>query len=112
MARLATPADEISLHEGTIVGILQTADAVSISIELASWNRFKEASIHVTGAHKILRDGIAVNHLAMESEDGEVLSLQCTGGVATLLVEWNDFGNHRSSIIAYRVECDSLSIWI
>lgn len=60
----------------------------------------------------VARDGILVDDLTPEYEDGEVLTLEHTPNSLYLIVEWNDFKKHLSVTRSYRISCGSLRVEI
>jgi hypothetical protein len=68
------------------------------------------ASVQLNGIRSITRDGLRVDDLVFEYEDGEILTLERTPTGIHLIVEWTDFKNHKSVTRSYNVECDSVKI--
>jgi hypothetical protein len=103
----------IGFHESSVVGIRREDGTVTIELEgVHLGDDLRAASIRLTGVQTIIRDGVAVDDLASECEEGEVLTLQHTQNTLHLIVEWTDFKKHQSLTHSYKVECDLVEIEI
>ena len=101
---------EISFHEATIREIHTLDQAISIVVDQASVESLKSAvRIERRDVTSIDRDGMSIDSLRMEKEDGEVLSLSTTSTGIELVVEWHDFLPLVSETIAYKVQCREFS---
>ena len=83
---------KISFHDATIREIHTLDQAISIVVDQASVESLKSAvRIELRDVTSIDRDGVSIDSLRMEKEDGEVLSLSTTSTGIELVVEWHDF---------------------
>jgi hypothetical protein len=55
-------------------------------------------------------DGSSIDELSMICSDGEVLTLESTRHVLTLIVQWNDFITHKSLVRSYRIEGKEITL--
>ena len=63
------------------------------------------------GVREILVDGVPQNErIGMESDDGEVLTLDQTGNLIELIVLWNEYSPRNSTTVAYSFVCDAVRI--
>ena len=70
---------KISFHDATIREIHTLDQAISIVVDQASVESLKSAvRIELRDVTSIDRDGVSIDSLRMEKEDGEVLSLSTT----------------------------------
>lgn len=101
----------IGFHEATVAHVSRIDSKITLSLEgVRSGNLTRPATIRLDGVRSIIRDGIKVDDLLCEHEDGEVLTLEQTPTGIQLIVEWTDFQKHESITRSYRIECDSVEI--
>ena len=109
----ATPDSKIGFHEASIVGLRHEGGTVTFELEGVHLGaEMHSAIIQLKGVQKITRNGVQVKNLVMESDDGEILTLQNTGTTLRLLVEWNDFKKHHSQTSSYRITSNSIKVEI
>jgi hypothetical protein len=105
---------QFDFDDSTVTALRFEREIVILELEdvQLSDDDLRKASIRLTGVHSIIRDGMAVDNLGMECEDGEVLTLEYTPKTLHLIVEWNDFKKHHSVTHSYKIECDSVEVEI
>ncbi len=104
-------AQTIGFHESTIVGFCRENKTLMVELQgVHLGDEICSAVISLKGIELLTCDGVEVENLVMEAEDGEVLTLQHTQTTLHLIVEWNDFKQHKSNTRSYRVNCGSVEI--
>lgn len=104
---------KIGFHESSVVSVRRVGGTITVELEgVQLGDDLRPASIRLSGVQTIIRDGVAVNDLASEFADGEVLTLEHTPKALHLIVEWTDFKKHHSLTHSYRIECDSIEVEI
>jgi hypothetical protein len=102
---------KISFHEATIRNIHSSNRAIIIVVDDAVVESVKSAvRIELHDVTRIDRDGVLIDSLSMEKEDGEVLSLSMNPTGLDLVVEWHDFSPLVSATRAYKVQCREISL--
>lgn len=97
---------EISFHEATIRDIHTLDRAITIVVDEVIVESVKSSvRIELRDVTSIDRDGVLIDSLKMEKEDGEILSLSTTSTGIELVVEWHDFSPLVSETRAYKVQC-------
>lgn len=100
----------ISFHGATIREIETLNRAITIVVDEAIVESVKSSvRIELRDVTSIDRDGVLIDSLTMEKEDGEVLSLSTTSTGIELVVEWHDFSPLVSETRAYNAQCRELS---
>lgn len=95
----------LSFHESTVVMFEHTADAVRLSLsDVKCGGRSRSVNVEIRNVTSIIVDGASVNGVAMEHDDGEVLTLNVSDAEILLIVQWNDFRNHSSVTKSYRIK--------
>lgn len=101
---------QISFHEATIREIYTFNRIITIIVDEAIVESVKSSvRIELHDVSNIDRDGVLIDSLRMEKQDGEVLSLSTTSTGIDLIVEWNDFSPLISGTRAYKVQCREFS---
>jgi hypothetical protein len=101
---------KISFHESTIRDIHTLSRVITIVVNEALVESVKSSvQIELRDVMSVHRDGVLIDSLKMEKEDGEILSLSMTSTGIELVVEWNDFSPLVSDTRAYKVQCREFS---
>ena len=101
----------ISFHEATVTAFNATADAVQLElVDVKSGDASHAARIRIAGVTRILVDGESAGAVAMEREDGEVLTLDLSDREVYAIVQWNDFAGRASVTRAYRIEGETVTL--
>jgi len=101
----------IGFHEATVVDVCRANREIKLSLEGVRVGGVAfAATVLLNGIRSITRDGVKVDDLVAEHDDGEVLSLEQTGTGIHLIIEWTDFKTHQSITRSYSVECDSVEV--
>lgn len=101
---------KISFHESAIRDIHTLSRAITIVVDEVLVESVKSSvQIELRDVMSVHRDGVLIDSLKMEKEDGEILSLSMTSTGIELVVEWNDFSPLVSDIRAYKVQCREFS---
>ena len=105
-------AQNIGFHEAGIAGIHRGSDrTLFLLLEgVHVDDQIRNVSVRMNGVRQITRDGLHADDFAMEYEDGEVLTLDTGPHSIRLIVEWNDFANHRHVTSAYQITSDSVLV--
>jgi hypothetical protein len=94
----------VSFHEASVTRLSSEQESVVLELEgVTTRERTTNASVTVHGVTEITVDGSPTNAVAMEYEDGEVLTLDVGPNNIRLIVEWNDFGHRRSCTRSYAI---------
>ena len=101
--------NEFGFHEATVNGLVHYENKIDVELEGVHLNGGKVA-VHLEfhGVKQLFENGMPSKHITMEFEDAEVLSLNFRGDEVELILEWNDFSQHRSEIKSYRILCDEI----
>ena len=101
---------KISFHEATIRNIHNINRTIIMVVDDASVESVKNSvQIELRDVMSVHRDGVLVDSLRMEKEDGEILSLITTSTGIELVVEWHDFSPLVYETRAYKVQCREFS---
>jgi hypothetical protein len=106
--------NSIGFHEAGIVNISTHGGTISLLLEgvHVSAEKVSGASVRLVNVSYILRDGVPSEEIAMEYQDGEVLTLDIRSDSVQLIVLWNDFKRHLERTISYRVQCERVEVQI
>lgn len=103
----------LGFHESTIVQFeTHGADLELILDDVVVNGKKSTVSLKVTSIAYAAIDGVQSDLLAMEAEDGEVLTLDISDSCLWLMVEWNDFCSRKSITREYKVCGNSVSVSI
>jgi hypothetical protein len=100
-------------HEATILELSSEATEVTLvagDVKLDDRGTLGTATLRMKGVTAILVDGVLAPAVAMEYDDGEILTLSPLEDHADLIVEWNDFAAKRRVTKGYRFDYDSLEL--
>ncbi|MBB5064657.1 hypothetical protein [Granulicella mallensis] len=101
----------VGFHESSIVSVRRDGKAVVLELdEVHLGSEIRSATITMNDVQSIARDGVGVEDVLAESEDGEVLTLQYTEHSMHLIVEWPDFVNHQAQTRSYRMSFGSINV--
>ncbi len=93
-----------SFHEATLVGVSCHGDTIDLMLNDVLVGKARvPISVTIEGARRILREGLPVQGVSMEEEDGEVLSLRQERDQVLLVVQWNNFAAKRQAIVTYNL---------
>lgn len=107
------PAQTIGFHESSIVAMRRDGGAITLELDgVHVGEQICSAVISLKGVRVVTCDGVEVEDLVTEAEDGEVLTLQHTETTLHLIVEWTDFKKHQSTTRSYRFQCNSVEVLI
>jgi len=62
----------------------------------------------LSGVTSINVDEMPADQLAMGSDDGEIIFLECEGNSLSAAIQWNDFSSRTSVTSHYRIEFQSV----
>lgn len=112
-SEMTTDQTPIRFHEASLTGIVRRGTSVELDlVEVRIDNIPKNVKVTVDGVSSVLRDGLPVSDLAMEQEDGEVLSLRKEDGQVVLAVEWNDFAARLQRTVVYLLRGSNIAMYI
>lgn len=95
---------DLSFHDATVVVFDRRQDAVCLGLsDVHHHQGSRSVRIEVRDIVEIIADGAVVDTIAMEHEDGEVLTLEVSDESIFLIVQWNDFDNRKSVTRSYRI---------
>ncbi|MQX42960.1 hypothetical protein GHK58_22745 [Sinorhizobium meliloti] len=95
---------QVSFHEATIRGLSKVAQDAELELDdVLVQGKRASANVKVFSVSSISVDGIPSSVLAMEADDGEVLTLDTSGEGFFLIAEWNDFAKGKSTTKSYHV---------
>lgn len=99
-----TNQNQVSFHEATILSASRHSDRVSLSLDDVLIGSVR-VTTHTTiqNVSAVLRDGLAVESVGMEEEDGEILGLFQQEGQVVLVVQWNKFSDNTQSTVTYKL---------
>jgi hypothetical protein len=101
----------ISFHEASIIDFVVKGETITLKLEgVRLGEETHTAVIQLKGVRTLTRDGIGVQDLVSEPEDGEVLTLEYTESTLYLIVEWTDFKRHHSETHSYQIICNSIQV--
>ncbi|HZU29008.1 MAG TPA: hypothetical protein VFA04_26015 [Bryobacteraceae bacterium] len=105
-------AQNVSFHEAGIKEARLTENrTIVLALEGVHTDDVRrDAEVRIGGVRVILRDSCLIDDFAMESPDGEILSLENRDGVVSLIIEWNDFDRKEHFTRAYQITCDSIAV--
>jgi len=105
------PAQTIGFHESTVVSVHREDKAIILELdEVHLGDEIRSATIRMKDVQSITRDGVEVEDLLAESDDGEVLTLQYADQSLHLIVEWPDFVKHQPQTRSYRIAFGSIEV--
>jgi hypothetical protein len=106
-------SQSVGFHESSIVSVCREDKKIILKLDgVHVGEETHSATIQMSGVERVTRDGIEVEDLVQESEDGEVLTLQHTNSTLHLIVEWPDFINHQHQTRSYRLAFASCEVAI
>lgn len=93
---------EVGFHEATIVALSHAKGEIRLRLERVSTpDGTRNLEVVIDGVRSVLRDGVLIEELRLEREDGEILALrEATDGVV-FAVEWNDFSAKTQETVVY-----------
>jgi hypothetical protein len=96
--------DELSFHEATVAAFARRDDTVRLALsDVRDRDRRRSVYLEVREVVEIVSDGVVVDTVSMEHEDGEVMTLDVSDENIYLIVQWNDFDNRTSVTKSYRI---------
>jgi hypothetical protein len=100
----------LSFHEATIIGLALEAASGELRLQgVYSESGLRCVTVYLENITLCEVDGEAVENLAMEASDGEVLSLDIRQDGIELIVEWNEWSPARSQFVrSYNVHAGSV----
>lgn len=103
---------DTNFHEAGLTGIERPAPrTVCLLLEGVQVDgQLRDASVWLKDVRQIVRDGLPVADFVMEHDDAEVLTLEEVSDSVHLIVEWNDFENHRHATKSYHITCQSADV--
>lgn len=98
-------------HEATVVGWVCDATSGELRLQgVLSDTGLHSATVRLEDVSSCEVDGQAVERLAMEAADGEVLTLHVRDDGIELIVEWNEWSPARQLVRTYDVHAGSVVI--
>jgi hypothetical protein len=106
---MTSPA--LGFHEATVTGFSGTLPEIHLTLDGACSGAAEvNAELSFLGVTDLRQDGQPIQEARMAFADGEVLTLEWPDGLATLVVEWNDFATRRRMTSAYTWKCDDVLV--
>jgi hypothetical protein len=103
----------ISFHESSLVSWRDLGATLTLELEeVHVGSEMRCISLELEAVSTVLRDGVHVESFDSEFKDGEILTLEYTETSLYMIVEWTDFGSHKSQTHSYRIACDEISVEI
>ena len=103
----------ISFHEAGILAISHAPKELTLELENVTLDDGPHnVTVWFGGVREIKCDGVLVSDFHRVYDDGEVLSFEHGGDAVRIIIEWTDFGLHRSQTKSYVVICESLAATI
>ena len=105
----------LSFHESTVTKFVTEQNDFVIGLEGVSTDCSSDkVEIVVEKFSEILVDSLSPSEdsLKMPYADGEVLTLELSGGTVFALIEWNDFCSGKSFTQSYEVTGNKIEIFI
>jgi hypothetical protein len=98
-------------HESTITTLALDGSTMTIGLEgVHRRNTIQDLVVIFLGVREVLVDGVPRGRIGMESDDGEVLTLDQTGNLIELIVLWNEYSPRKSTTASYRFVCEAVQI--
>ena len=98
-------------HEATVTSLAVDGSTVTIGLEgVYRDDGIQDVIVILLGVRETLVDGVLNERVAMESDDGEVLTLDQTGNLIELIVLWNEYSPRKSITVSYSFVCDVVRI--
>lgn len=108
-----TSLEKVSFHEATVARFCRDNSAVELELEDVLIDGVKSRlMLTVFSVISITVDGEPSSSSLMESEDGEVLTLDVGASRISIIIEWNDFSRKKSFTKAYEIRGGDVSISI
>lgn len=102
---------QISFHESTVRFFSANNAIVELGLEDVLLDGKKvDIILKMSTVSWLSRDREPANSLGMEADDGEVLTLDINDEGFTLIIEWHDFKNKKSSTKYYEIYGNNISI--
>jgi hypothetical protein len=102
---------KIGFHESTLVRFTRHDAIVELALEDVLVDGEKSnVTLVISQVTSVSIDGVQSSAPLMEASDGEVITLEISEGVVSLIVEWNDFARKNSFTRSYRVLGGDVSI--
>ncbi len=96
-------------HESTVCDLYLNDNTLTLVLDGVNVNNKKEKIIlNLKNVKKIEIEGEESNNIEMETDDGEILTLEVKEDSLSAIIEWNDFSNHTSIIKAYLIIGDKV----
>jgi len=104
-------AQQMGFHEATVVRFYRYDAAIELELEDVLVDGEKSRVVlTVSPASSVMVDGDLSNAPLMAADDGEILTLEISGDVLSLIIEWNDFSRRKSFTKSYRVSGGEIAV--
>jgi|GEM_PF-2121555 len=105
---------QLWFHESTVLDFKRIGDSIKLELEDVDTGETGESKSHVLIIFKAIRkintDAKESGTDLMAAEDGEVLTLNLSEQQMELIVQWNEFSQHRHFMHSYYVDCERIQI--
>ena len=93
---------KISFHDASLVGIAYRDRIIFLSLEGVDVERVSTSmELAIYDAASIRRNGVLIEQIGMETDDGEIIRLLAEDGQVTLVVSWHKHGPKSHATCVY-----------
>lgn len=104
---------QMGFHEATVVRFCAHDAVLELILDdVLVGGEKSQVAVIVSPVSSVTIDGEQSNAPLMEADDGEVLTLEISESVLSLIIEWNDFSCKKSFTKSYRVVGGEVSITV
>jgi len=102
---------QIGFHGATVTSFCKHDDIIELELEdVLVDDRKSQILLIIFPALSLMMDGELSNLPLMAAEDGEVIMLEISENVLSLIIEWNDFSCRKSFTRSHQVQGGEISI--
>ena len=100
---MTTPVNptQVSFHDSSLVGVSHNGPTITLALEdVGTSNSQLSMDVVISGVTAILRDGLPIHDLGMETADGEIVELSQEGRTVTLIIRWHRYApkSHKTAV--------------
>lgn len=93
---------QVSLHDSSLVGVSHSGPTITLALEDVSVGDSQSSmDVAISGIDAILRDGLPIHNLQMETADGEIVQLSQQGRTVTLIIRWHTYAPKSHKTVFY-----------
>ena len=97
----------ISFHDSTLTSISREGSAICLGLDSVYVNgTLRSAKVFLINVGDMTSQGLPIDDLRMEGDDGEILTLEPTEEGVKLILIWENYKTRSQVTKSYRINCE------